>query len=269
MTHRSVSQLKQYEKCPYGYYLERVAHVWTRPAAWLPHGVAFHEAAEARERSGRTMPIEQARQVFRHSYAEHINQLAEITPNLNWWFPSGKYHGEADIVRRWNLGLEQVDRYYDYTDHHPDEVIWISDDGTPGIELEFDVQFGGVRVRGFVDQLIVDADGTPRVRDLKTGRPPEDALQLGVYAQAIRQQYNLEITTGDYWMARTGKPVHPYDLTEWSEQHLADRFGTMDQAVREEKFDPKPSESTCRMCPVRDSCEYGPMGQFFDHRLNL
>src|SRR5262249_30789572 len=52
----------------HSYYLARVKKAWQKPAAWLPQGSAVYEAAEAWERSGRTMSVEQAQDVFRESY---------------------------------------------------------------------------------------------------------------------------------------------------------------------------------------------------------
>ncbi|MFC0547068.1 RecB family exonuclease [Kutzneria chonburiensis] len=261
MTYRSVSQLKSYARCAYGYYLERVAKAWTRPAAWLPQGVAVHEAVEAVERSGRTMTAAQAQGVFRESYAREVNASAATCPNFNWWMPSGRHQGEADIARRWGLGLDQVAAYVDYVETHPHEVIWVAPDGTPAIELEFEVRFGTVIVRGYLDQA-VEVDGEVRVRDVKTGLPPDDELQLGVYGVALSKTYDVEVRTGDYWMAKAGRPAHPYDLTAWTEERITEAFEEMDAGVRSGRFEPDPEPAKCDRCPVKDKCEFGPMADF-------
>jgi putative RecB family exonuclease len=141
--------------------------VWQRPAAWLAQGSAVHEAAEAYERSGRTMTVEDAQEVFRESYASHIGEACEVTPNFQAWFASGPYHGELDIERRFQIGLDQVVKYIDWYNSHPTEVIWIAPDGTPGIELGFDINLDGVPIRGFID-AVISSQGVTVVRDNKT-----------------------------------------------------------------------------------------------------
>jgi putative RecB family exonuclease len=253
---RSVSQINQYRRCPYSYYLQRIAGAWQRPAAWLPMGTAVHAAAEAYERSGRSMSLEATQDVFREHYAADTNAMCEETPRFDWWFASGPYGGEADVERRYGLGLEQVARYLAYYEGKgSDDVVWITPDGTPAIELEFEIEIGGVPVRGYIDVVMTTPKGII-VRDNKTGRSPGDELQLAVYAEAIRQDYGQSINHGDYWMGRSGKPTVLYDLFEWGPADLAEQFQEMDAAVKAEKFEPKPDPDKCRFCSVSSACSF-------------
>jgi len=250
---RSVSQVKDYERCPYLYLLARVVKAWERPAAWLPQGLGVHEAAEAHERSGRSLSVAQAQDVFRESYATHTNRLAEETPNLNYWFASGPYAGRIDIERRYELGLDQVARYVDYYETRPDEVIWVTPEGEPAIELGFNIDLDGVQMRGFIDQVI-SVDDALVVRDIKSGNKPGDAFQLGVYGVAVEQEHGAAVTSGDYWMGRTGKPTKPYELMGRS--GIVEKVHAMDEGVKAERFEPDPEPSKCRFCPVAEACKY-------------
>lgn len=256
VTHRSVSQYQQYTRCPYSYYLTRVAQEWQRPAAWLPQGLAVHEAAEVYEMSGRMMDLDEAQEVFRDSYAKHTNRLAEDTPNFDFWFASGPYRGEQDIERRFGLGLDQVERYLDYyTSTAPDEKIWTTPDGTPAIELPFSIDLDGVEVKGFIDQVIASPDH-PFPRDIKTGNKPGDDFQLAVYALALLMVYGVEVSVGDYWMGRKGKPTVPYKLDQWTKESIAAEFKQVDDGIRSESFEPDPEPSKCRFCSVASSCAF-------------
>lgn len=266
--YRSVSQLKQYERCPMSYKLSRIDKVWQRPAAWLAQGSAVHEAAEAFERSGRTMTLDEAQNVFRESYSTHIGASTEHTPNFEYWFKSGPYAGSVDVERRYGIGLGQVEKYLDWYSSHPDEVIWIAPDGTPGIEIGFDIELDGVPIRGFIDAVIVNPglagdndDGSPSpslvVRDNKTGNQPGDDFQLAVYAVALAEQYGIEAPPdGDYWMGRSGKPTYPYDLTDWDRKKVSAKFKELDENIRAERFDPLPEASKCAFCDVALACQY-------------
>lgn len=257
VVYRSVSQYKEYRDCPYRYYLRRVARAWQRPAAWLAQGIAVHQAAEAWERSGRRMPLTEAQDVFRTSYAAETNRMCSTTPNLEFWFPSGPYAGEQDIERRYQLGLEQVARYVTYySDHAPDEIIWTTPDGVPAVELAFDVELGGVRVRGLVDQVVIHPVHGLLVRDIKSGNNPGDAFQLGTYAEAVRERYGVAVALGDYWMGRRGKPTVAYKLDQWPRRRLAEAYREVDEGIKEERFDPQPDESKCRFCPVATACRF-------------
>jgi putative RecB family exonuclease len=252
---RSVSAAKQYLEslggCNYAYFLARVVRAWDRPAAWLPMGLGVHEAAEFWERSGRKAPRNEVIAKYVQSYWSHTDRLKKLARNTDIWFPSGPYIGTDDIDRRYPIGLAMVDKYLDYyINQKPGEVIWITPDGTPAIELGFSVTFGGVVVRGFIDQVLED-----RVRDIKTGAKPGDTFQLKVYDLAIEDAYGEAKGRGDYWMGKTGKPTRQtYDLTKMSREQVTDLFGQMDEGVRAESFDPSPSPEKCRMCSVSSAC---------------
>ncbi|MEU4709480.1 PD-(D/E)XK nuclease family protein [Nocardia salmonicida] len=252
----SVSQLNTYTKCPQAWHLERQRKAWQRPAAWLAQGTAAHAAYEAYERSGRTLTLEELEEIYRTVYAEEIAKYSKETPNHNWWFASGPYSGPVDIERRFKIGLEQVAKYPVWYDKHPEEVIWVAPDGTPGIELGFDFDLDGVRIRGFIDALIWDRRyNRIVVRDNKTGKSPGGDMQLGVYAVAVEETYDVEKpNTGDYWMATSGSPTKPYDLSDWNRDRLVNEFHQLAEDIAAEKFDPKPEDSKCKFCSVATSC---------------
>lgn len=256
VAHRSVSQHNTYAQCPYRYKLEKVDKVWQRPAAWLSQGTAVHAAYEAWERSGRTMSLEAMQEVFVAEYIESIGEQAEDTPDTDYWFASGPYSGPVDIERRFGIGLEQCEKLIDWYDKHPDEKIWFTPDGTPAIELGFEVVLDGVLVKGFIDAIVETPQGLV-VRDLKTGNLPGDTFQLATYAVAMKEMYGVDIVKGDYLMGKTGKPTLVYDLTETPRKEVADAFKRLDENVKAGNFPANPDPKVCRMCSVRTSCEFG------------
>lgn len=260
---RSVSQAQQYAKCPQQYWLSRIARdrdgqpIWQRPAAWLPMGTAVHAAAEAFERAGRALSLDDMQAVYAESYERETNEiLAKGT--MDTWSASGRYKGEADIERRWSIGLGQVALYHEYYKSGPgrEELIWSVTKDLPAIEIPFEVEFDGVTVRGCIDAVVVMPDGKLRVRDNKTGTKAGDAFQLATYAAALYVQYGVSITTGDFWMGRTGKPTKPVDLSDWPGERVAAEFRAMDRAVKEGRFTATPDPETCRMCPVNSYCDF-------------
>lgn len=249
--YRSPSQLGQYDRCPYAYYLARRKKVWERPAAWLAHGSAVHRAIELWEQSHRTMTTEQVVEEFYKSYKQYIGLSLKENPNPNVWFPSGPYWGAKDIARRREVGRLHVLNVLEFYEKNPYMKPWVDPDGHWWVEKHFTVKFGEVEVVGYVDVVIDEI-----AYDYKTGSTPGGDEQLATYAGALNLKFDIPFTEGYYFMAKQGKPTRPYDLTGWSQERLADVYGELDSNIKAEKFDPKPSPDTCRMCPVQSSCEF-------------
>lgn len=256
---RSVSQLNQYVRCPMAYKLGRIDKVWARPAAWLPQGTAFHAVAEEHEKrlnAGNPMTLDQAKELFSAEYATGINELTEETPNFDWWFWSGPYSGQRDVERRYQIGLEQVEKFFAWRES-PGQEIWVAPDGTPAIELAFQFELDGIMVRGFIDAVVV-VNGELRVRDYKTGNSPGDDFQLGVYAVAVEAIYGVRPLTGDYFMAgkkgQPAKPTAPYDLSRWTREEVTARFHEVEARIQAGDFEPDPEPSKCGFCDVNLSC---------------
>lgn len=262
MMHRSVSQASNYLEdlggCRYRYFLSRIALAWDRPAAWLPQGTAVHTAAEWWEKGGRKGSLAEMQEVCKRAYREAIAGYLAETPNTDEWFASGKHVGGADIKRRGDFAVDQCAKYYNYyVNQKPGEVIWVTPDGTPAIELEFLERFGSVWVKGYIDQIIEEIVAhSLKVRDIKTGINPGGLFQVSTYRFAILAKYGVDILLGDYWMARNGGPTNAYDLTGMSLEQATDLYERTDEGIKAENFDPSPSTERCGRCGVATACQY-------------
>jgi len=252
---RSVSQTEQYEKCGYQYYLQRVEKVVPRPAAWSFQGTAFHSAAEALEKSGRVMEEDEAIQLFSDQYSALVNRALDKEPDLGRWLTVGGKPAGQDIEDRYQLGQEQVRQYVRWSKENQ-PCIWEDIEGTPtmGLELYFKADFGGVQVRGYIDQLIREDDGTIRVRDLKTGST-KSHFQLETYKVAVEKQWGMEVNRGDWYLAKEGRLSKPVDLCEVTEEQVAKRYVAMDQGVKAGDFPASPGFH-CRFCDVSHACRF-------------
>lgn len=229
--------------------------MWQRPASWLSQGLGVHVAMEAWEQSGRTLTAEDLITIYRDEFTRSIEEQARETPNFEYWFGSGPYNGTQDIQRRWALGEKQLIALVDYCTNHPETKVWTTPDGKKAVELEFLVELGGVKVKGFIDQIIETPKGLV-VRDIKTGATPGDTFQLATYAEAVRLMYDQTPYAGDYLMGKTGKPTKLYPITEEDRADVHKRFAELEQLLKEERFDPTPSRNTCAMCSVKTSCQF-------------
>ena len=253
--HRSVSQYNTFARCAYRYKLERIEKVWQRPASWLFHGLGVHKAMEEWELSGRELGIDELVDIYQDEFIRSIDEQAQETPNFDFWFGSGPYDGEQDIQRRFAIGEQQLKDLVEYSLNSPDK-IWTTPDGDKAIELPFEVELGGVTVKGFIDQVVERKDGSIIVRDIKTGSKPGDTFQLATYAEAIRILYDVTPVGGDYFMGKTGRPGRLKKITEQDRAEVHERFRWLEEQIQAEEFPPNPSKNTCAMCAVKLACDY-------------
>lgn len=252
--HRSVSQHNQFVRCSWAYKLSRIDRVWNRPASWLSQGLGVHVAMEEWERSERTLDREKLIEIYREEYNRSINEQAEQTPNFDFWFGSGPYSGPVDIERRFGVGETQLLSLIDYCENSND-TIWETPDGEKAIELEIDVELGGVMVKGFIDQIVETPSGLV-VRDIKTGSKPGDIFQLATYSEAMRIMHGVTIDYGDYLMGKTGKPTKPIQITDEDRAGVHESFEWLEKEIQAGNFEPSPDRNKCAMCSVQLACEF-------------
>lgn len=249
---RSVSQVEQYEQCGHRYYLSRVVRVERRPAAWSHQGTAFHRAAEQFERGCRQMTEDQAVELYSEEYSRLINEdLARESTLANWLTAKGKDAGR-DIADRYVLGQEQTRQYARWSRQH-EPAVWQTASGELGLELPFTAMFGGVRVRGVIDQLVELPDGSVRPRDHKTGST-KSPLQLRTYGLAARQVWGVEVTSADWYLAREGRLSRPVKMDTTAEK-LGQRYRAMDEGVKRGNFPASPGFH-CHFCDVNHKCSF-------------
>ncbi|GAA4104540.1 PD-(D/E)XK nuclease family protein [Streptomyces hundungensis] len=250
---RSVSQVSEFEECPYKSWLKRVERVEPRPAAWSTHGIAFHSAAEAFEKSGRELTADQAVNVFQDEYTKGINRDLGKVNDIDQWMRANRGTAADDLEERYEKGVEQTRRYVAYVqDQAP--VLW-HPEGEPAVEMYFKADFGGVKVRGYIDQVLLNKDKTLRVRDLKTGST-KSKFQLWVYGMALNQLYPDEkVTNGDWYLAKEHRLSRPVKLADADEGEITERIVAMDQSVKAGDFPAKPGFG-CRFCDVSHGCSF-------------
>lgn len=253
---RSVSQTEQWEKCGHRYFLQRVERVQERPAAWSHQGTAFHSAAEELEKSGRSKREEELVQLFSDQYSSLINRDMQREPDLTRWMTANKKPAGQDIEDRYRLGQQQVQGYVRWSNENKPVISYVKKDGdpTPGLEVSFMVELGGVKVRGVIDQLVTEDDDSVRVRDHKTGST-KSHFQLETYAVAVRKQFGEEVKRGDWYMAKNDRLSRAVDLSKVTEDQVAARYVEMDQGVKAGRFEPKPGFD-CNFCSVSHACRY-------------
>lgn len=251
-THRSVSQFSSFTRCSEGYRLEKVARAPQSPAAWFHQGSAFHKAAEFWELSLRKANLDIVLECYYQEYDRLVAKDLERQPDLSKWLTGGRTKAADDIARRRDRGADQVKGYMTYALTAPERVFVIGD--SPAVEVEFELDLDGIRVIGFIDQIVLWPDGRITARDLKTGtKRPDWPFQLGVYDIAIEEMFGYRPYWGDFYIAKDNKPDPMVDLSTFTRAKVTRWFQDMDRSVNSGLFVPNVGDA-CRVCTVSDFC---------------
>lgn len=252
--HVSVSRLTGLARCGLASYLERVERVPGRQAGWTIQGLAIHHAVDVWEKSGRTISTQEAQRAFTESWRAELAKADQICPDRSLWLVGGRKKVENDLRDRYADGLRQVADYigYNLDDTSLQPYIW--PDGSIAAEVGFEIPFGGVLVRGFIDVVMQDtATGQLVIRDVKSGsKPPVVPFQLIVYAKALKRLIGEDVAWGQFFMTRTSTPVL-MDLTKLDDEHIERWFATTVAMIDQGLYLPNPGDA-CRTCSVIDAC---------------
>lgn len=198
------------------------------------------------------MEAEEVVQLFQDEYTDLTNKSLDKESDTDVWLAAGRYTGGEDIERRYVLGMEQTAAYVEWSLKNQPAIWTVPADSEPGLELSFMVELGGVKVRGFIDQALEEGEETVRVRDLKTGTM-KSKFQLKTYSVAMRKQWDVNVESADWYLAKDGRLSRPLKVGEVSEDEIGQRFADMDAGVKRGDFPANPGFD-CRFCDVSHAC---------------
>jgi putative RecB family exonuclease len=187
-------------------------------------------------------------------------------PDTSKWLRGPRTSTEDDINIRRARGISQLQTYVDYAESNP-FIIKDIDDYTLALEVPFEVEIGGILIRGAIDQILGLPDGV-EVRDLKTGNREAGKIQLGVYSYVVEKIFGWPVKSASFFYAKDAKVVTltREELNRYDEKYLSDLFQTLEAGIENNIFLPNPS-SSCSLCPVRDRCrEMGSQPQPLSER---
>lgn len=217
----------------------------------------MHGAVEAWEKSYRSMTPALALDVFTESWELEEEKAWEQEPAPDGWQRSGMKKTHTDLADRRARGRDQVLAYIENTAKERLRPWTLPDTGWVASEVPFEEDFGGVRVKGFIDLIMQDPDtGALQVRDLKTGvKKPVGPIQLKTYAIAMRKKYGVDIAWGDYWMCKDEGPSSPQYLGDIPDILIESQYQIMDASADEERYGANIGDH-CSRCDVAKYCPF-------------
>jgi len=168
----------------------------------------------------------------------------------NWWDENGEKMF-LDFVNVWEQSGMQ---------------IWETPQGIPGIEIEFNNNFGDVPIKAFADLIAVLPSGELAVIDFKTGNyMPDSSMQLGVYACGMEMTFGVRPTRGFYYSARKVEFIESPALSRWTIPLMTEMFAQFSRGLEAKIFLPNLGMS-CGTCGVRDYCHAvgGQLASIYD-----
>lgn len=266
----SYSTVAGYRNCAKQIQLERVLRLEAIPGLALCGGGAVHGATEdldlAREESrmmGESFDPEDLdlEELFRAHWEREVTERSRRSPSFKVedYIVTGraaaKYGGKKSIEWWSDNGPIMIQKWLDFRagDGSGWEIAW-PDDENPGIETELNFTLpGDIPVRGFIDRLFELPSGNVAVVDLKTGRIPETAEQLGLYKVGLELVHGLTAEWGYYWSPDKGCG-EPYDLRRYTPQYFGRLFSDAARGINAGVFLPHPANSCKNWCGVSRFC---------------
>lgn len=251
----SWTQINSWLDCGERFRLERVAKAPVVPAWYLVGGKAVHSVTEAIDIDNYNIDPDHPsiRPLWLALFEEEVVREEERdqtgTPSSRWRTSKGR--GEDWWIEN---GLRMVTNWIRFRQRAGWRLY--ADDPSIGVELYVDGYYGQDmhRMRGWVDRVMMTADGEPFVLDLKTGDTvPKTAMQLALYADMLRRgPWGVEIDRGCFYL--TGKDEATPMLPLAVDKALIDSY--VDGLAHDRiagSYHPRPG-IFCSTCPVRDGC---------------
>lgn len=248
-----MSQLKSFTRCGEAFRLEKICKAPRTPAAWTVLGVVIHEVFVQWEISDRQIDV---CEYFLSMYDRQIEEELERQPDKTLWQRPVKHTWDKSVEFYRERGANKdVPEYRQRCIEGQWQVLELPD-GTKALELPFTLDFNGVEVRGALDRIQWwPEQKMAALEDLKTGSVDDeaDARQLGVYALAAQEIYDIDLTNGRYWFTKLDRPSPWIDLRRYTREYLTEMFVTLDNAIDSGIYLPRPGKQ-CTNCGVKPYC---------------
>ncbi len=244
-TSLSPSKVSSFTDCGLAFRFSAIDHLPEPPSVAATRGTLVHAALE------RLFCLEPAKRTHARSLGCLDDAAAELRADPEYAGLELDAEAEATFLGEARVLLEKYFRLEDPTSITP-----------IGIELKLEVEVGGVRLRGIIDRLELDADGELIVTDYKTGRAPgerqEQQRLAGVAFYSLLCERLFGRRPAKVQLLYLADPVAiisvPTDRsTRGVERKLAAVWMAVEAACERDNFRPKPSR-LCDWCGFKAYC---------------
>lgn len=258
----SPSKVTSFTDCALAFRFSAIDRLPEPPSVAASRGTLVHAALErlfGLEAPERTLEAAQACLVEATAALRDHPEFAGLGLDAE---AQATFEGEAAVL---------VEKYFRLED--PTSITPI------GLELKLEIELGGVRLRGIIDRLELDADGELVVTDYKTGRAPgerqEQQRLAGVAFYSLLCERLFGRRPAKVQLLYLADPLAiisvPTDRsTRGVERKLAAVWAAVERACEREDFRPNPSR-LCDWCAFKAYCPSfgGDIALADSHRAQL
>lgn len=230
----SVSDIIDYQRCPYAFKNKHVYQIPPAPMAEAEFGTFFHTVLEA----------------FHHKYNRELASLDELTALYDEGVKVrqlGRTTSERQLVKRGRNIL-------------PDYLATFKNDvGIPTFfERNFEWHLDPHWIRGRVDRADLLPDGGYELIDYKTGKAwnpnmVRNDLQLAIYSLATARSWEIKPTQSSYYFLMENKKM-PVAFSEADLSSAEETIKKVAADILAQRFDYKVDYMACRHCDFRLLC---------------
>jgi hypothetical protein len=257
--HLSYSSIDGYKTCGKRFELQKVIGVEQRPGLAALGGNAVHTATEWYDLD--SVPNATAGELFQKAWNEEVKNRREQSPSysvedyVKTGRASAQYGGKRGIEWWMDNGPGMVQAWIDWREASGWH-LWELPDGSPAVEVELNIALpGGYPMRMFIDRVMVTPAGQIVVLDIKTGRIPETAEQLGLYAYGLEQEFGWSCRPewGYFWHPDKGHGS-PQSLGMYTGDYLDEQARMAVAGINAGCFMAKPANNCANWCGVAKHC---------------
>jgi len=255
----SFTQLATFRKCPYSYKLEHIYRIPKFGTYQKSFGQSVHNAYQqivqlhqARGKAsqgslfGETIePFETTKGGFRVALDEAIAIFEDAW--IDEWYESRERHDEYKLK-----GHQAVKNFWNSCAVKAPNII--------GVEEPFTLILGLHSLKGKIDRIDQNEDGTVTVVDYKTGQAKEelsaeDKEQLHLYQVALEER-GVKVSSMRYIYVIDWVETEVDVLKEEKREAFLGKLQERMEAIVTSDFKPTPEPFTCKYCDFKNICEY-------------
>lgn len=222
------TKIKSYLNCPLIYKHIYIDKKFIAPTPLSSFGISLHRTLEKYSRKGTDLD-----DLFIYYDESWCNQ---------------GYSSSQESMEFYNKGRKILENYWLKDQNRKSTIVYV--------EQDFEFPFEKWTVRGTIDRVDRNTDGTYELIDYKTNLDEKNAmdirdnLQLGIYAIGMKKAFNINIKTITQWiLVKSEKISLPYDPS--TQEKIFSVLREVGEKILNNDFSKK---GNCSICPIKNIC---------------
>lgn len=250
----SFTQLKAFEICPLQYKFAHILKIPVKGRATFSFGKTIHTTLQKFCELIKTRNAHEQKNLF-GSMVQSVEPLPVSLQELNTLYDTSWiddwFTDEAQKKEYYEKGKTLLRLFYGAACENPPRPRYI--------EQAFHLKIDGYTLKGVIDRVDEQSDGTLEIIDYKTGASKEiekiDTEQLYIYQLAATEVFHEKPGLLTYYYVEDGKKVSFLGNSEDLEK-MKNRIRAQIEEMKTSSFPATPSKQICHSCDFKDICQF-------------